>query len=150
MVCAHRLAKCLLVFIRKCLAAAHNLVPFFGQGAGQAIEDAVSLCNHLRSITNYVSSPSIPSPTETIPLSSLLPALLAHSAVRAPRVERVVKESVRVGKFWLETPLWLLKPALRAIGWLPAKTVGKGVSWLLKEGVYPAVSAGGHGQKGAI
>ncbi|MFD0345100.1 FAD-dependent monooxygenase [Kitasatospora aburaviensis] len=88
--------------------AAHAMCPFQGQGACQAIEDAVVL-----------AAPSAPS---TDPAA----ALPAYTAARLPRATAVVAGSRRIGDLVaLRTPAatFLRTTALTLAGLLPARTL---------------------------
>jgi 2-polyprenyl-6-methoxyphenol hydroxylase-like FAD-dependent oxidoreductase len=65
--------------------AAHPMTPFQGQGACQAIEDAVVLANELMS--RQVSSGG-----------RMAEALAAYSAARLPRTSMVVRRSRQIGR----------------------------------------------------
>jgi 2-polyprenyl-6-methoxyphenol hydroxylase-like FAD-dependent oxidoreductase len=94
--------------------AAHAMPPFLGQGGGQAIEDAVVLA-HAVSTQDTVDA-----------------ALESYDRTRRPRSQRVVRESVRMGKLGpqLRNPV---ATALRTavLRRLPAKAtarVGAGIT----------------------
>ncbi|MBX9426562.1 FAD-dependent monooxygenase [Streptomyces lateritius] len=61
--------------------AAHAMMPSFGQGGNQAIEDAVVLAHHARSAADFVPGP----------------ALAAYTADRLPRTTAIVRKAARTG-----------------------------------------------------
>lgn len=102
--------------------AAHAMTPFLGQGACQAIEDAVVLA-------------SVMSPTEstkpTDPGNDLPGALAAYSAARLPRTSMVVQRSRRVSRAVAihSRPAVLLRDLGLALGGLlPEKVTARAVA----------------------
>ena len=63
--------------------AAHATTPFQGQGAGQAIEDALVIKTVLSKVQNLKQIPN---------------ALMAYNQIRRPRGQRVVETSREYGK----------------------------------------------------
>lgn len=100
--------------------AAHSMVPFMGQGACQAIEDAVSLTNVLRPL----SSP--------FGVEGLLSALDHHSAIRRPRVERVIRDSRLAGRVNVDFSKYFIMRKLIALAMsrISGERVGRGIGWL--------------------
>jgi len=100
--------------------AAHSMAPFMGQGACQAIEDAVSLTNVLRPL----SSP--------FGMEGLLSVLDHHSAMRRPRVERVIRDSRFAGKVNVDLSNNFIVRKLLALvmSRISGERVGKSVGWL--------------------
>lgn len=69
--------------------AAHAMLPFIAQGAGAALEDAVSLARHLQGVTDIAA------------------ALRAYEAERGPRVRRMQRAAKNVGRIYhLRGPWW--------------------------------------------
>ena len=100
--------------------AAHSIVPFLGQGACQAIEDAVSLTT----VLHPLSSP--------FRVGGLLSALDHHSATRRPRVERVIRDSRFAGKINVDFSKNVIVRKLLALAMsrISGERMGKRMEWL--------------------
>lgn len=93
--------------------AAHPMTPHLGQGACQAIEDAVVLADSLSKEKDVA------------------PALSLYESLRIPRTSRVVRQSRRIGKIiQLESP-FLCRIRDETIKRMPARLQQKQLDWIL-------------------
>ena len=93
--------------------AAHPISPHLGQGACQAIEDAVVLADSLSKKKDVAS------------------ALSLYESLRIPRTSRVVRQSRRIGRIiQLESP-FLCRIRDETIKRMPARLQQKQLDWIL-------------------
>lgn len=87
--------------------AAHPMLPFLGQGAGQALEDAVALADALAADWNITT------------------ALRSYERLRAPETAKVVDQSRRMAKMAREQKPWKQKLQLSLMKMMPQSLIFK-------------------------
>lgn len=86
--------------------AAHAAMPFVGNGAAQALEDAAVLTALFRSLVALPNPNSNPDPNSSsnsvsnVVLSNVEKAFAAYDAVRIPRTQRVVEMGREFGRMY--------------------------------------------------